>query len=62
MGAVAALSLTAQAQAMPDGWYMSLEGGGNWVQDWDFDSVTGLGTSAGSVTFDNGWAVLATVG
>jgi OmpA-OmpF porin, OOP family len=62
MGAVAALSLTAQAQAMPDGWYMSLEGGGNWVQDWDFDSVTGFGTTAGSVSFDNGWAVLASVG
>ncbi len=62
MGAVAALALTAQAQALPDGWYLGLEGGGNWVQDWDFDSVTAVGTSAGSVAFDNGWAVLATVG
>lgn len=62
MGAVAALSLTAQAQAMPDGWYMSLEGGGNWVQDWDFDHVTGLYTSAGSVSFNDGWAVMASVG
>jgi len=62
MGAVAALSLTAQAQALPDGWYLSLEGGGNWVQDWDFDSVTIVTTVAGSVAFDTGWAVLASVG
>lgn len=62
LGAVAALALTAQANAMPDGWYLSLEGGGNWVQDWDFDSVTNVGTSAGSIAFDNGWAVLASVG
>jgi outer membrane protein OmpA-like peptidoglycan-associated protein len=62
MGAVAALSLTAQAQALPDGWYLSLEGGGNWVQDWDFDSVTALDTFAGTAAFENGWAVLASVG
>jgi outer membrane protein OmpA-like peptidoglycan-associated protein len=62
MGAVAALSLTAQAQALPDGWYLSLEGGGNWVQDWDFNSITALDTYAGSIEFDTGWAVLASVG
>lgn len=65
LGAVAALSFGGAAQAeMPSGWYLSLEGGANWVQDWDFKTVTAPGgaTSAGSLDFDAGWAVLASVG
>lgn len=60
LGAAAALSFSAPAQALPDGWYVSLEGGGNWVQDWDFN-LTGKDTP-GSIEFDTGWAVLASVG
>ncbi|MEQ1756596.1 MAG: OmpA family protein [Micropepsaceae bacterium] len=65
LGAAAALAFCIPVQAsMPNGWYLSLEGGANWVQDWDFKTVTspGGGTSAGSLDFDIGWAILATVG
>lgn len=60
LGAAAALCLSASAQAMPDGWYLGLEGGGNWVKDWNFNT-TGKGT-LGQVELDTGWALLATVG
>jgi outer membrane protein OmpA-like peptidoglycan-associated protein len=60
LGAAAALCLSASAQATPDGWYLGLEGGGNWVKDWKFQT-TDHGT-LGQVDFDAGWAVLATVG
>lgn len=60
LGAAAAFSIVAPASAgMPDGWYLSLEGGGNWVQDWD---VSPPGTSTGTISFDNGWAALGSVG
>ena len=64
LGATAALVMSASVQALPDGWYLSLEGGANWVQDWNFKTVTipEAGTSAGSLEFDAGWAILASVG
>lgn len=64
LGTTAALILSASAQALPDGWYLSLEGGANWVQDWEFKTVPDFEgpTSAGSMEFDPGWAILASVG
>ncbi len=66
LGAAAALILIAPASAgMPDGWYLSLEGGANWVEDWSVTQIStpdGVNTDIGSVGFDTGWAVLATVG
>lgn len=60
LGAAAALCWSAPAEAMPDGWYLSLEGGANWVKDWKFQT-TSNGTP-GQADFDTGWAVLASVG
>lgn len=66
LGAAAALSLIAPASAgMPNGWYLSLEGGANWVEDWSVTQIStpdNVETRLGSVGFDTGWAVLATVG
>jgi outer membrane protein OmpA-like peptidoglycan-associated protein len=60
LGAAAALCLSASAQAMPDGWYLGLEGGGNWVRDWDFvANNVGVPDQA---SFDTGWAALGTIG
>lgn len=66
LGAAAALALSMPASAA-DGWYFSLEGGANWVEDWKH---TAFSTSGGVATpsftaessFDTGWAVLASVG
>lgn len=44
--------------AQIDGWYLGLEAGANLIEDWDHSF---LATPA-SVSFDTGWAVLATVG
>ena len=63
LGAAAALSLIAPASAgMPNGWYLSLEGGANWVEDWSVTQITSDDRDLGAVGFDTGWAVLATVG
>ncbi|MCE9521211.1 MAG: OmpA family protein [Alphaproteobacteria bacterium] len=69
LGAVASLALAGAANAREiNGWYIGLEGGGNWIDDLDgtinFDAP---GTpndfaSVGTEQFDTGWAVLATVG
>ena len=60
LGAAAALCLSATAQAANDGWYLGLEGGANWVQDWTFTVVPA--DFPGQASFDTGWAALATVG
>jgi len=66
LGAAAALILNAPASAgMPNGWYLSLEGGANWVEDWSVTQIStpdGVNTDIGSVGYDTGWAVLTTVG
>jgi len=69
LGAAATLSLLAsslpsgaQASAI-DGWYIGLEGGGNWIDDVDavrtFDDND---PGATTLAFESGWAALATVG
>lgn len=64
LGGAAAMVLGASAEAAPNGWYASLEGGASWVQD--VNSVhtrnAGLSTWHNTSSFDTGWAVLATVG
>jgi len=65
LGAAASLALGATANATTiNGWYVGIEGGANWVDDWDHVQVStpGLTTSSAMAGFDTGWAVLATVG
>jgi outer membrane protein OmpA-like peptidoglycan-associated protein len=65
LGAAATFSLLAsgaQASAI-DGWYIGLEGGGNWIDD--VDAVTVFDDNDPGATtfeFESGWAALATVG
>ncbi len=69
LGAAAAMSFAGVAQAEHfHGWYVGLEGGANWVAD---NNVTFIGTfpttpfsasTRANMSFDTGWAVLATVG
>jgi outer membrane protein OmpA-like peptidoglycan-associated protein len=67
----AAIALTAVAAAAPaeaahfHGWYVALEGGADWVQDWNFKSATTTPTSHthfDKTNFNTGWAVLASIG
>ena len=68
LGACASLALSTAANATTiNGWYVSLEGGANWVEDWDhtqFTTVAGalVDQDPASSSFDTGWAVLASVG
>ncbi len=51
------------AAAPANGWYIGLEGGGNWVSENDATFSTSLPTSAPArIDFDNGWAGIGTVG
>jgi outer membrane protein OmpA-like peptidoglycan-associated protein len=65
LGAAATLSLLAsgaQASAI-DGWYIGLEGGGNWIDDVDaVRTFDGNPPGATTFEFESGWAALATVG
>ena len=59
LGSAFALALAANASAAQiDGWYVGLEGGASWVDDWSH-TING---SARTSTFDTGWVALATVG
>ena len=69
LGACASIALTASANAGTiNGWYIGLEGGGNWIDDvdvlasFDADPPGGPVLTPGTFSFDTGWAVLATVG
>lgn len=69
LGACASLALSSAANATTiNGWYVSLEGGGNWIEDIDAvltrDPDPPGGGVATSQTFEaeTGWAVLASVG
>ncbi|MFM9862302.1 MAG: outer membrane beta-barrel protein, partial [Micropepsaceae bacterium] len=59
-----ALACAGQAAAEPaNGWYMGLEGGGNWVAENDTTFSTSLPTSGPArIEFDTGWTGLATAG
>jgi OOP family OmpA-OmpF porin len=45
--------------AQINGWYVSLEGGANWIEDWNHHIFT---TVPAQASFDTGWTVLASVG
>ena len=64
LGAAAALALVANASAANiDGWYVSLEGGGNWIDDNDtLNAFNGGLPTTSTIEFDSGWAVLSSVG
>jgi outer membrane protein OmpA-like peptidoglycan-associated protein len=59
LGAVASVALSGVAGAANPGWYLSLEGGANWIDDWS--PMLDKGQIA-DVQFDTGWAVLGSVG
>lgn len=59
--AVAIAVSSAAGAANFNGWYLSLEGGANWVGDWDQNQFTPALVTA-TTSFDTGWAVLASVG
>jgi len=67
LGTAAALSVVAASHSEArnnQGWYVGIEGGANWVDDNDgfvgFNS--GIPILPDTISFDTGWAVLATVG
>ncbi|NOT41830.1 MAG: OmpA family protein [Alphaproteobacteria bacterium] len=67
LGAVASLVFVSAASAGPNGWYLGLEGGGNWVDDTDvandtIDPTFGGGFAPTTSSFETGWAALGTVG
>jgi outer membrane protein OmpA-like peptidoglycan-associated protein len=65
LGTAAALSLSAAgAQAAPfHGWYVSVEGGADWVQDSDFvNHFVGKSSFADRYSYKTGWAALASLG
>ena len=64
LGAVASavLSLSASAGTI-QGWYVGLEGGGNWIDDVkETLTLDGVFDGSSKYEFDSGWAALATVG
>jgi OmpA-OmpF porin, OOP family len=62
LAATAAAAFGGAANAAQlDGWYIGLEGGANWVDDWSHTFNSG-GPTPGQASFDTGWTVLATVG
>lgn len=43
-----------------NGWYLGLEGGGNWIEDWSH--IQNPGANVRETSYDTGWLALATVG
>lgn len=66
LGAAAMVALVGPASAeRMTSWYGAIEGGGNWVEDFDMQEyVTPLGppTATSSLHLDPGWAALASLG
>lgn len=65
LAAVASIALAGPACAAPtNGWYAAVEAGGNWVAGVDDFETRNAGNTIfhNHVTFDGGWAVLATAG
>ncbi len=62
-GSVALAFATSASAGNHNGWYLGLEGGGNWVSDNDATLRTSLPTSGPArIDFDTGWAGIATAG
>src|SRR5262245_26795554 len=68
LGAVASIAMANAANAGHfKGWYVGLEAGANWIGQADSSakfhtSEGGSITTTGTIDFDDGWAVFATVG
>ena len=63
LGTAAALSLCGAAQAAPfHGWYLSLEGGANWVEDSDFVNHVGVASFSDRYSYNTGWGALGEIG
>jgi outer membrane protein OmpA-like peptidoglycan-associated protein len=61
LAAAFAVASSGAAQAgQINGWYLSLEGGANWIEDWSHTRVPGAVPSL--ATLDTGWAVLSSAG
>jgi OOP family OmpA-OmpF porin len=59
LGVGCAMAFGGAAQAAQiNGWYVSLEGGANWIEDWEHSFFA----SPATATLDTGWAVLSSVG
>ena len=56
-----ALAATASAGHRPQGWYVGVEGGANWIDDADIDLV-GVGPVNWEAEFESGWAAFVEVG
>lgn len=56
-----ALATSASAGHRPQGWYVGVEGGANWVDDADIDRV-GVGPLNWEAEFESGWAAFVEVG
>lgn len=56
-----ALAATASAGHRPQGWYIGIEGGANWVDDADID-IVGVGPVNWEAEFESGWAAFVEVG
>lgn len=64
LGSLCAVAMTAPAFAgSTGGWYIGLEAGANWVDDWGSVATPRGGTAgAAEASFDTGWAALGSVG
>ncbi|MEQ1866306.1 MAG: OmpA family protein [Micropepsaceae bacterium] len=60
LGSAFAVACGGAAHAgQPNGWYLGLEGGANWIEDWNQTTIL-IGPAV--ATFDTGWLALGTVG
>jgi OmpA-OmpF porin, OOP family len=57
---VYALAINASAGHRPVGWYVAVEGGGNWIDNADIDLEPDIATF--QAEFESGWALFAEVG
>ena len=64
LGACASFALATSANAGTiNGWYVGLEGGGNWIEEWNHTQVTpGPVLTPATASYDTGWAAFGTVG
>jgi len=63
LGTAMAVALGGAAHAAHvDGWYLGLEGGAAWIEDWSHARVGAPLPGAASADFEAGWTVIATVG
>lgn len=59
----AAAACGSASAASTEGWYLGLEAGANWVDDWAAVATPrGGAAGAGEASFDTGWAALGSVG